>query len=429
LAGVRAALGPWQQAGGAAFARADSALAATAAALDTTQAPDAADRLSWLARHALPAARLLPAARDAAGVPLPTDPRPWRAASATPYDADAFDPTAYARTITDGTTEARVALGATLFNDPALSGTGGMACVSCHMPGHAFTDGKSRSTPLPGSKAVLRNAPTLLNSGVQAAQFADARAASLEDQVFDVVHNADEMRGSLEASAARYAADPVMRARFVEAFRGTADTVVSATSIRRAIAAFVRSLTALDAPFDRYVRGDTAALTLAARRGANVYLGKGKCATCHFLPLTNGTVPPVYTKAELEVIGVPATATWRNARVDPDEGKGARTRFALHRFAFKTPTVRNSAVTAPYMHNGVYRTLGEVIRFYNVGGGAGLGIALEHQTLPPDRLELTPAEQADLTAFLEALTDTMPARRAPRGSTVVARAPLPSATR
>jgi cytochrome c peroxidase len=416
--GVRASLRPWRTAGGAAFARADSALAATMAALDTTVPSDATDRLRWLTSHALPAARLLPAAREAAGVPLPPDPRPWRAASATPYDADAFDPTVYARTVVDGTSDARVALGRDLFNDASLSGTGGMACASCHVPSLAFTDGKVRSTPLAGSRAVLRNAPTLVNSGLQAAQFADARAASLEDQVFDVVHNADEMRGSLDASAARYAADPDARARFAAAFQGTADTTPSPAAIRRAIAAFVRSLTALNAPFDRYVRGDASALTPDAQRGANLYLGKAKCGTCHFLPLTNGTVPPLYAKAELEIIGVPATATWRGARVDADQGKGARTHFDLQRFSFKTPTVRNSALTAPYMHNGVYRTLGEVVRFYNVGGGAGLGIALEHQTLPPDRLELSAAEQRDLIAFLEALTDTVTVRHT--------RTPLPS---
>ncbi|MFN8876197.1 MAG: cytochrome-c peroxidase, partial [Gemmatimonadota bacterium] len=397
--------------GPAAVARLDSALAATWAAIDTSRAPDEADKLGWLVHHALPAARLLPAAREAARVGVPDDRRVWRAASPTPYDAGAFDASAYARVPVDGATPERIALGEALFADPALSGDGSRACASCHVPALAFTDGLARSRALPGITGVLRNAPTLINSGLQAAQFADARAASLEDQVFNVVHDAREMRGSLDGAAARYAADAATAGRFAQAFRGTPDTVPSATGIRRALAAYLRSLEGLDAPFDRYVRGDTAALDAAARRGANLYLGKAKCGTCHFLPLTNGTVPPAFAKAELEVIGVPATPVWRGAHVDPDEGKGARTRRALHRFAFKTPTIRNADRTAPYMHNGVYRTLDEVIRFYDVGGGAGLGIALDHQTLPPDRLELTSAERRDLVAFIRALSDTTPMRR------------------
>ncbi|MCU0624192.1 MAG: hypothetical protein MUF53_10060, partial [Gemmatimonadaceae bacterium] len=360
----------------------------------------------------------LPAARAAVRVALPDDRRPWVASSATPYDAGAFAAAAWAPARLDGTTPARVALGESLFVDPALSGDGRRSCASCHVPALAFTDGLARSAPLPGAAGPLRNAPTLINAGLQAAQFADARAASLEDQVFDVVHNVDEMRGSLEEAARRYAGDRAVAGRFRAAFAGTSDTVVSATGIRRAIAAYIRSLEALDAPFDRYMRGDTAAMDAAQRRGANLYLGKAKCGTCHFLPLTNGTVPPTFAKAELEVVGVPASAVWQRARVDPDEGKGARTKIPLHRFAFKTPGIRNITKTAPYMHNGVYRTLDEVIRFYEVGGGAGLGIALEHQTLPPDRLELTTAERRDLAAFLQALTDTTPMRR-----------PLPVASR
>ena len=414
--GVRGLLAPWH--GPAAVMRLDSALAATARALDTAQAPDGADKLEWLVRHALPAARLLPAAREAAKVPLPDDRRPWRVTAATPFDAGAFDALAWSRVAGDVERPARVSLGETLFADPALSGAGARSCASCHVPALAFTDGLARSQPLPGARGPLRNAPTLINSGLQAAQFADARAASLEDQVFDVVHNADEMRGSLEGAARQYAATPAMARRFADAFDGTADTVVTPMAIRRAIAAYLRSLEALDAPFDRYMRGDTMALDAAQRRGANLYLGKAKCGTCHFLPLTNGTVPPAFVKAELEIIGVPATAVWRGARVDPDEGKGGRTRIPLQRFSFKTPSIRNAERTAPYMHNGVYRTLDEVIRFYDVGGGAGLGIALEHQTLPPDRLELSVGERRDLAAFIRAFTDTTPMRR-----------PLPVASR
>jgi cytochrome c peroxidase len=130
------------------------------------------------------------------------------------------------------------------------------------------------------------------------------------------------------------------------------------------------------------------------------------CGTCHFLPLTNSVVPPNFERSEQEVLGVPITPVWTRATIDPDSGRIVVTRAAMHRFAFKTPTVRNSGVTAPYMHNGVYKTLDDVVRFYDAGGGAGIGIRLPNQTLPPDSLRLTPVEKRALVKFLQALTDT-----------------------
>ncbi len=104
-------------------------------------------------------------------------------------------------------------------------------------------------------------------------------------------------------------------------------------------------------------------------------MGKGKCATCHFLPLFSGATPPGFIEAEPEVIGVPARPDTVKATLDPDPGRYAVDRIALHRHAFKTPTLRDIALTAPYMHNGVYRTLEQVVDFYDRGGGAGLGVA------------------------------------------------------
>jgi len=235
------------------------------------------------------------------------------------------------------------------------------------------------------------------------------RTTYLEDQVTDVIENVDEMHGSLETSARMLARDSALAAQFRDAFAGSrsrSDAVVTPANIRAALAAYQRSLTRLDAPVDRALRGDTTALTSEQRLGFNVFVGKGKCATCHFLPLTTGTVPPMYQKAEVEVLGTPSRAVMRSGTVDPDEGRFRLSRAAPHRYAFRTPSLRNVALTAPYMHNGAYPTLESVIDFYNRGGGAGIGIALENQTLPPDPLKLSVGEQRALAAFLRALTDT-----------------------
>jgi cytochrome c peroxidase len=168
----------------------------------------------------------------------------------------------------------------------------------------------------------------------------------------------------------------------------------------------VRSLVTLNSPFDRAVRGDSAALSGAARRGFTVFMGKARCGTCHFAPLFNGTEPPAYVTTDPEIIGVPERPVLRHAQLDPDPGREAIDRVPSHRFAFKVPTVRNAAVTGPYMHNGAYRTLQEIVAFYDAGGGAGIGLDLPYQTLFDHPLKLTPGERADLIAFLRSLTDT-----------------------
>jgi cytochrome c peroxidase len=210
----------------------------------------------------------------------------------------------------------------------------------------------------------------------------------------------------LETATDRLKAEPAYREAFTTAFAAAPDTGISPRTIRVALAAYMRSLQRLDSRVDRALRGDTAQLTAEERVGFNVFAGKGACATCHFLPLTNGTVPVTFTRMEHEVLGVPSRPVWAKALVDADEGRARSTRAALHKYAFKTPTVRNAGVTAPYMHNGVYQTLDEVVRFYELGGGKGIGIDLPHQTLPFANLDLTPAESKALVAFMQAFTDT-----------------------
>ncbi len=367
------------------------------------QAPnfEAFDRLEFIAMTLHPLAHALKRSREALGIGLPVEQRAFRMEAASLFDIDAFDPLGFAPPGTSQPTPELLALGGSLFRDPRLSGDSSRSCASCHVPSRAFSEPRSRSLTRKGAPA-LRNTPTLLNAGLQLGSFHDLRTTWLEDQVTDVIGNPDEMHGSVDRAAATLARDPTMRRRFGDAFPGS-EPAVSGLNLRLAVAAYVRSLSTLDTRVDRAMRGSGGTLTVEERRGLNLFLGKARCGTCHFVPLFNGTVPPMYQESEVEVLGVPAAATWPGARVDPDEGRFRVTRAAPHRYAFRTPTVRHVADTGPWMHNGVYRTLEDVVEFYDRGGGAGIGIDLPNQTLPQDPLRLTRDEKQALVAFMRAL--------------------------
>ncbi|GGF34890.1 cytochrome-c peroxidase [Echinicola rosea] len=290
----------------------------------------------------------------------------------------------------------KVALGKQLFNEKAFSLNGDMSCATCHLPERKFTDGRKTSL------GTSRNSPTLLYAALQKGFFYDNRSGSLEGQIVDVTTNVNEFHTDLDHLQAVAARNP----SYVEAFRALYDREeVLEGDIRNAIATYIRSLVPFDSKFDRNMNGLEQTLTADEREGFNLFMGKAKCATCHFPPLFNGTVPVAYTESEMELIGVPDANDTINATIDDDLGRYDVYHTEERKHFFKTPTVRNAAQTAPYMHNGVYGTLEEVVDFYDRGGGAGIGIALENQTLPTDKLELTEAEKGALVAFIEALSD------------------------
>ncbi|SMB98804.1 Cytochrome-c peroxidase [Hymenobacter roseosalivarius DSM 11622] len=374
------------------------------------------DQLIFLTKYANPLSQQLRQAQLALGIPEFTEARALRASVATLFDSAAFNPDYFAPQSDARTTPAQVALGQQLFFDPALSGNGSRSCASCHQPARGFAENRTRSVAFAGKGTVSRNAPTLLNAALQRTQYHDGRLTYLEDQAADVLTNPTEMHGSLVRAAALLRQSPAYQVAFAQAFETTDATKATITEnqVQRALASYVRSLVRLNSPFDRYVRGETAVLDAAARRGFNVYMGKGKCGTCHFMPLFNGNVAPTFERTETEILGVPAQASLHPKTIDPDPGKFRLQGIEWQRHAFKTPTLRNIALTAPYMHNGAYQTLEEVIEFYDRGGGAGLGLDVPNQTLPPEKLNLTKAEKSDLLAFMHALTDTTHTQKAPQ---------------
>lgn len=380
----------------------DRAFAGAIGSLRTETDFDRFDRLGFIADHANVLSGLLLDAQRALAIPVFTERRLLRPAARTLTDSGIFDADYFVNVDEQRSTPARVALGKMLFYDSILSG-GNRTCATCHQPDKAFTDGEPKSLAAGiGGRRIQRNAPTLLNASLQAAQFADSRVTFLEDQASDVIQNRDEMHGSLPDAVRALGNHRQYRALFAQSYREG----VTEHTLKNAVASYVRSLTSLDSRVDRYFRVPNrreaaGLLTAEEKHGFNLFMGKGKCATCHFFPLFNGTVPPAYQETESEVIGTPATAAGK--AVDPDVGKFVLTNREPHRRAFKTPTVRHAVKTAPYMHNGVYQTLDQVVDFYNKGGGNGLGFNLDNQTLPFDKLNLTEPEKKALVTFMEAL--------------------------
>ena len=142
------------------------------------------------------------------------------------------------------------------------------------------------------------------------------------------------------------------------------------------------------------------------KEGFNIFMGKANCASCHFIPLFNGILPPEYVDTEWEIIGVPSSEVNAKRELDSDVGRAGVVNVEIFRHAFKIPTLRNIELTGPYMHNGTFRTLEEVIEFYDIGGGIGLGYDVPFQTLSSDSLHLTAIEKFQLISFLKTLTDT-----------------------
>ena len=366
---------------------------------------DTFDRLTFLQLTADPLIAALPRAQALLGIESVTDDkrlaRPVNQLATSLFAPDFLNADYYDRLSDSPYDDERRALGELLFFDPVLSEDLRLSCASCHRPELAFTDGKTLS--------VRRNAPTLVNSVYAERYFYDLREEFLERQVRHVVVDAHEFATDFGSIEARLRQSDTYRLLFDSAYADQPQYALSAWSVSDALAHYVSSLRGFDSAFDRYARGEIATLDPSVRRGFNLFMGKAACGSCHFAPTFSGLVPPFYRENESEVLGVPETMRWEDARVDPDPGRIVSGRpedeAYFHAFAFKTPSVRNVSATAPYMHNGVYPTLTEVLDFYNRGGGKGIGIYLEHQTLPFDSLGLTAPEMADMVTFMEALTD------------------------
>lgn len=374
---------------------------------------DAFNRLEFIREYLNPAFKLFKDAQLQLGIETVYDTpagikQPYNYLADNFFGNDFLNPDYYSM-VKKGVTQPQMEkLGKYLFFDPVLSSNNKRACASCHNPQKAFTDGEQRSLALDFKGTVSRNSPTLINSVFAERYFYDLRTEKIENQFEHVITSPHEFNTSYPEIAAKLNQSEEYKQLFREAFPNY-NGEISKHTISEAIGAYLKTLTSFNSDFDKHLRGEANILSPQAINGFNLFMGKAACATCHFAPTFSGLVPPNFAENESEVLGVPATTDTINPVLDGDIGRfGGRMKEKVdfNRHAFKTVTVRNATLTAPYMHNGVYKTLDEVLDFYNRGGGAGLGFELENQTLAPDALNLTPSETKDIIAFMQSLTDT-----------------------
>jgi cytochrome c peroxidase len=301
-------------------------------------------------------------------------------------------------------TPQKIELGKKLFFDRRLSGDGTMSCATCHDPEKAFTDGLAISLSYPTTRN-WRNAPTLVNAGLQKYLFFDGRAQSLEDQALFPMMSAFEMNRSLDFL------EEVIRSvpEYVDAFQKVFGSEPTRERIAMAIASFERTIVSVNTPLDRYLKGDKKALSGAAQKGLVLFMGKGRCGECHygvnlsddnFHALNVPENPDHLSDSRMAitrryVAKINHYEEYRNLAEDP--GRFLITKNKKDWRAFRTPTLREIAKTAPYMHNGIFQTLDDVIDFFDRGGGKGNAV------LKP--LGLSDTEKNYLKTFLtEALS-------------------------
>ena len=303
-----------------------------------------------------------------------------------------------------------IALGRRLYYDPILSVDNTVSCASCHSPAFGFADPKQFSEGVKKQKGG-RNAPTVLNAAHNGLQFWDGRAPSLEKQAEGPVQNPVEMAHTLQDVEKKLTADASYRAGFEKSFGPGAITY---EKVEKAIASFERTVISGNSPFDRYFYGgDKSAMSASARRGLEVFRNpkKGNCAVCH----TIGEKYALFTDNKFHNIGIGVKDGQPS-----DLGRFNVTHNEADKGAFKTSTLRNVALTAPYFHDGSRKTLKDAIDFYVGGGNSNPYLDKEIHALD----FLTGQERADLLAFLQSLTGEMPRNVGPppaRGKVSAAR--------
>jgi cytochrome c peroxidase len=287
-----------------------------------------------------------------------------------------------------------IALGRQLFYEPRLSKDNTLSCATCHNPKFDFTDGFRLAKGVGGAIGI-RNAPTIINVAYQPLQFWDGRANDLEQQAASPISDPREMNQAHKLTLAKLAKDPVYKQLFTEAF-GSEDVTIR--RVEKALASFERTVLSGNSVFDRYqYAGDQTALSPSQARGLALFIDphKGNCAACH----TIDSKYALLTDGKFHNIGIGVNDDGSLK----DIGRYHETNVDSDRGAFKTPTLRNIANTAPYMHDGSLQTLQQVVDFYAGGGNSNPYLDKQMRII-----KLSGQERADLVEFLKSLTGELP---------------------
>jgi cytochrome c peroxidase len=296
-------------------------------------------------------------------------------------------------------------IGKLLFYDPILSGNNMRSCASCHKPTEYFTDTAiSTALQFDGKTRLPRNTPTLINSVYNHLLMLDGKHISLQAQGRDVITNATEMNSNEKELMKKVLSCKEYKNALNTFLKFTPEEkTITLNHIVSAITYFDGSFSSYYAPFDEAMN-NKAQVSDEVQRGFNLFMSRAKCGTCHFVPNFNGVKPP-YIGSEFEVLGTPEDTSFRE--LSPDKGRYLINKAPETLHAFRTGSIRNAKFTRPYMHNGVFKNMDEVIDFYDVGGGLGKKMKVENQTLAGDSLRLTLSEKKELLAFIYSLNENI----------------------
>ena len=294
-------------------------------------------------------------------------------------------------------------IGKLLFYDPILSGNNLRSCASCHKPTEYFTDTTNGSAfQFDKQQRLPRNTPTLINSVYNHLLMLDGKHISLQAQGKDVITNSNEMNSNEKELIKKVLSCKVYKDAFKSFLKLTPEEKdITLNHIVSAITFYDGSYSRFYSPFDNAMN-NKGFVSDEAKRGFNLFMTRAKCATCHFVPNFNGVKPP-YIGSEFEVLGTPGDSSFKDLSSDKGRYMINKAPETLH--AFRTGSIRNAEYTKPYMHNGVFKSLEEVIDFYDVGGGQGKKLIVHNQTLPGDSLHMTRSEKKELLAFIYSLNE------------------------
>lgn len=294
-------------------------------------------------------------------------------------------------------------MGKLLFYDPILSGNNKRSCASCHKPTEYFTD-TTLATPFQfdGQTHLTRNTPSLINSVFNHLIMLDGKHISLQAQAKEVMTKHEEMNANEEDLLKKVMSCKEYRNAFKKFLKYTPEEKnVSFSHIISAITFYYADFSNYYSPFDDAMNKN-AGINNETKKGFNLFMSKAQCATCHFVPHFNGIKPP-YVSSEFEILGVPEDTSY--SKLSTDKGRYTVNPAPEMMNAFRTTTLRNTQFTKPYMHNGVFQTLEQVIDLYDAGGGVGKKLNVPNQTLSSDSLKLTKTEKTQLISFIHSLNE------------------------